>query len=157
MNIQRYTWPVIIAASLHGALFLGRLDRTPIHESTFSVEDILPPKPPTEIIEVTLPDPETGAEAVPAVGGPAARELPEITPLLLDSKVITQPVVENVRPEIYAKLLKEVRGLGGPDLGAGPTVGSSFIPAVKLDRRPRATAQMSPDYPATMRHEKVAG
>ena len=157
MNIQRYTWPVIIAVSLHGVLFLGAPRPPFVDIKTPHVQD--GPLPPLlkDLIEITPPEPDSGAEASPASGGPAALELPEILTVALDKEVFIQPVVDQIRPETFTKSLKEWRGPGGPEIGPGPSIGSSIIPVGQLDRHPRATAQMSPDYPSSMHQQGISG
>lgn len=158
MNIERYKWPVIIAASLHGALFLSIPDTT--------AQDITPPdddvkawvKPPVEPIEVPLEPPEdrTTGDA----GGPRPLpSTPDIPPLIADSARLTVPV-SAYEPTInpVKTLLDRTSLTNLPGVGHGTGMGSVGIPGVdRLDRAPRAMVQPSPDYPTTLRQDGVSG
>jgi len=154
MNIQRYTWPVIVAAGLHGALFLMTPDPTIADEKPAKAKD-LPPMPPSEkIVEITE---VTGTTCEPSGGGPALPVLPDIVLDRPEKEQFTTPRTET--PEVVRLHTSDVRSITPPGDGTGlPIKGiSSVIGIGSLDRHPRATAQISPDYPATLHQQGIAG
>jgi periplasmic protein TonB len=158
MNIERYKWPVIIAASLHGALFLSIPDTT--------AQDIVAPdkgkdtwvKPPVDPIEVPLEPPEDRVSG--AAGGPRPLpSTPDIPPLSADTAKLTVPV-SAYDPTVnqVTTLIDPARLSNIPGIGNGGGIGPIGIPGVgSLDRVPRAMVQPSPDYPTTLRHDGVSG
>ena len=157
MNIQRYKWPVIVAASLHGALLLYKPD----HVSICLIPEARaepPPKPPA--IEVDMRDPAeipTGGEA----GGPVS-PLPPVTPeihVLADKNDIVVPTVDRATPDRTVTDLKSIpMGLTGPGGEGTPTFDAPRMPrVVDLDRVPHAMAQSAPDYPYSMRQAGITG
>ena len=157
MNIQRYTLPVVIAAGFHGALFLGLSDSS--HGNTKAVEP--PPKvltafPPDELFQRSDDNESSPSDSSPS-GSPAVPDLPEVIAPSNKMDFVT-PVVEHPRANKPVSTLTDFNG--GPE---GPTSGPWTGPRPgpvdlsKLDRAPRATAQMSPDFPSTMRQQGIAG
>jgi periplasmic protein TonB len=160
MNTSRYGWPVIIAASLHGALFL------------ISSEPVVTVDPPTKVIPIDLtriPEeerlrmpPEDPAHSDTPAGGPvtALPELPDVVQPLQDTPIFAVPVAAE-RPKINpVQAMDKIPGLpAGPGGPGGPGHwGSPPIPDVgKLDRRPRAMVQPAPAYPDDMRRASLDG
>jgi protein TonB len=160
MNIERYKLPAIIAAGLHGALFLCMTETTarPI---------VLLPKPepvtytsfPKDEPVVLPPEDERGGEVNPTPAG--AKPLPSAPEVLAPparDPTFTVPLT-NYPPSIDpVKTLGEHRGLppgpGGGTEGFGPV---GIPEAVSLDRIPRAVVQPAPDYPDLLRREGVDG
>lgn len=158
MNIQRYKWPVVVAASLHGALFLV----TPSESIVIRHPTEKPPRsepPPHEMIEIRDP-PENDATA--ASGGavdPLPREVDIPAPDTV-KEPFRVPVSEPSKPT------REVVKLPGPGRigegiigeGIGPGTGPvGIVTTFDLDRAPRAMAQPPPDYPYSMRVAGITG
>jgi periplasmic protein TonB len=158
MNIQRYKWPVLVAAGLHGALLISSLGRTNFHRPVVTRHGPLEIDnfPPT--IRVEPPDPPDDCETGAAGGGQAVVQLPETPAPLADPDKFTIAV----RPDIPVKGVVSLEGYDGKLTGPGTDVGGpssgpvTFSPA-KLDRIPRATVQRSPDYPASMKQDGIKG
>ena len=159
MNIQRYKWPVLVAAGLHGALFFSAP-----HSSIGGIRtkgdrgSDLPPIPKVELVEIDQPDPELTSEAKPDSGGPAVKELPDVAMPLPDKVSFTIPVVDHAPAKIGVETLKDYTGgPPGPGTESVPTAGTGIFRPGQLDRVPRATAQMSPEYPSAMSQQGIAG
>lgn len=158
MNTQRFGWPVIIAASLHGALFLI--------SSEPRVTDIDPPRTkPTEIRIVPEDEritmrPEDGGDPDSAAGGPVTPlpSIPDVPEPLRGDEAFTVPVTPYQPSIVPVKTLDGVIGLPSETgIGIGP-VGRPALPGVdKLDRRPRAMVQPAPAYPDDMRRASIDG
>src|SRR6185312_6296726 len=100
MNIQRYKWPVIAAAGLHGALFLSTPDSSRGHARNAE------PKPPVlrvipsdELFQIPRDDNESSPEDASG-GSVAVATLPENIAPLTDKTdfivtVVDRPHVEN--------------------------------------------------------------
>ncbi len=157
MNIQRYKWPVIVAASLHGALFLFTPSSPAVAKPEPPEKPHYPDPPPREAIE--LHDP---AETETPAGGGAVEPLPDISDVLKPvskDEVFIVPITEVSKPIREVVKLPEP-GKIGPAGGVGP--GNSFGPPsipsnFDLDRTPRAMAQPPPDYPYSMRVSGITG
>ncbi len=159
MNIRRFGLPVIIAAALHGALFL------------ISAEpEVVVITPPTKLVPITFtpiqeepvatpPDDTDGKSPVSSASASSLPSLPDVpAPLINPGEVFTVPVTPYNQSIDPVKDLRGVTGLpDGNRIGDGP-VGFPSIPGVdKLDRMPRAVAQPSPNYPEMLRREGVNG
>lgn len=155
MNIERYKWPVIVAASLHGALFFSTPDKLNGFTKPSKPEAPYLKPIPTDIIEVAPPDIDARAEGLPAKGGPANAELPDIV-ALPDATRFTMPPVDHVITERITTTIDPFNGHDGNEIGS-PNIGNPFVSARSLDRQPRATAQISPDYPSSMRQQGIIG
>ena len=157
MNILRYRWPVVVAAGLHGALFVS-FPTTRIVEAEKTIAEPLP-RFPEDTIEMHDLEPAT-AEAQPTGGSPALPDIPELPPPpMVDRSKITIPIEENTAPRNIdtTRILLPDRIAGvGPGIGENGIHGSISRPT-DLDRIPRATAQMPPDYPSSMRLSNEAG
>jgi protein TonB len=157
MNIQRYTLPVVIAAGFHGALFLGLSDST--HGNIKMVEPrptILKAFPPDDPVQLPA-DNESGPSDTSPSRSPAVPDLPEVIAPSNKSDFVT-PVVDHPRADKPVSILSNVIGEAeGPSTGPWTGLRGGPIDFNKLDRAPRATAQMSPDFPSTMRQQGIAG
>jgi protein TonB len=156
MNIiTRFKWPVIIAAGLHGALFVS-FPREPLPPPPAVVDKPdLPPLPP---VPVDLTPPED-SDAGDVGGGDAVASLPEV-PLPPEVKVPFElPPVTRAAPERPVPDLKNFRGGEGDDGIFGP--GNMKAPAIptagSLDRAPRTMSQTTPRYPANFRTDGIEG
>jgi protein TonB len=158
MNIQRYKWPVIVAAGLHGALFLSTPDSSRGHIRNAETKPPVLHEIPIDDFFPIPPDEESSSNDSPAAGSVAVATLPEnFAPLTNKAEFVTL-AIDHPHVESPTGTLKGY--LGGPE---GPSVGaissnpSSVVDLSRLDKHPRATAQISPDYPASMRHDGIAG
>jgi protein TonB len=159
MNIQRFGMPVIIAAALHGALFL-------VSAEPEEVVITAPTKPvpitftPMQEEPIATPPEDSASDSDTAASGPAnpLPMQPDVIPPLTPDHGITVPITPYRQAIDPVKDLRGVTGLpGGNEFGTGP-VGRPSIPGVdKLDRVPRAVTQTSPTYPDLMRREGVDG
>jgi protein TonB len=155
MNIERYKLPVIIAASLHGALFLSTPDTTTARDIT-PTDTAVWKKPPVEPIEVPLDPADDSGEAG---GGPkplvTSPDIPQPSAEKADFTVSVSPYAPAINPVntlIDHTGLPRVPGVGPGDLGG------MGIPGVRnLDRVPRAMVQPSPDYPTSLRNDGIGG
>ena len=158
MNLQRYKWPVIVAAGLHGALFMSFPDgpipaRTPPDKSicVFPV-DLTDPVPPAP-----RDDP---ADTQPVTELPRGTPRPDIPDDILPAKdpKFTVPLEESNRTTRHDIT---VIGPPGPIDGTGTgdwnPVSPSIVTATMLDRVPHARVQMAPDYPAHLRQAGIEG
>lgn len=160
MNIQRFGVPVVVAAGLHGALFLimpdDRVEITPV-EKPLVVEEIRMEPPPFE-----LPEHQEPAEAAAAGGPRPLPTTPEVAPLDTPHPEFTVQIdTPNTTVEVDRRLDKVPSvpfGPGGD--GRDPVGKGSFrgaVDLIKLDRTPRALAQPSPDYPRMLQSIGVGG
>lgn len=156
MTIARYKWPVVIAASLHGALFLA-FPVDPVTAAPRPAEaPPLPPIPPVPSVdEIEVTESGGGDAGEPVAALPRQPERPLLDPP--DAAFKTAPV-ERAAP------LKPVPDLNGR-LSAGGGLGEGGwnmgAPRIwhtgELDRPPRAMAQTPPDYPYALRSAGVSG
>jgi len=155
MNIPRYKWPVIVAAGLHGALFIGFPQARIVKELKALPAPLL--DFPPEVIQVQDPEMVANTETNPTTSSPALPALVEPPPLLTDKPVVTVPLRENaaLRP-IDPGLKIRPESNGGP-FGPGEITLGTIARPTDLDRVPRATAQMPPDYPSDLRRTSVTG
>jgi outer membrane biosynthesis protein TonB len=154
MNIQRYTWPVIVAAGLHGTLFLMTPESTVAREKPAKSRD-LPPIPETEKIVQITDESETSAET--SGGGAALPTLPDDVVNLTEKTMFTTPRTET---PVLHPLITETHSIVTPGDGSSNvlTKGIGQICSIgSLDRRPRATSQISPDYPVSLHQQGVSG
>lgn len=159
MNIiTRYTLPVIVAAGLHGALFLSGSHTPFVRDPGKTVnKDPLRPIP----TEVDFREPEEPT-ALASAGG-AVDPLPsppEIPPPMDLKDLFTIAATERTTP------IKDVLKLPSPEKmsfnpgsegGSGPGGPIGVPSVVNLDRVPRTIAQPSPDYPYALKHDGVDG
>jgi len=161
MNVQRHLLPASIAAAIHTALLLGIPPGPPLGR------DPDPMTPVTVFLHPTIVD--LPAESDPAdPPEPAARrpaptnsapDVPEppTTPWKDDSLVEVR--VDRVAPPGPQPTIPPGQpgpADGEPD-GQGDRLKTPLIPASALDRMPRATVQIAPDYPETMRRAGIGG
>lgn len=158
MNIQRYKWPVIIAAGLHGALFLSTPDSSRGHARNAERKPPVLRMIPIDKLFQISPDDESSSDDSPAAGSVAVATLPENIAPLTDKVDFITTVVDHPRVDNPVGTLKDyVGGPEGPSVGKLSSTPGSPVDFSKLDKNPRATAQISPDYPASMRHDGIAG
>lgn len=147
MNITRYKWPAVVAASLHGALFVAF---PPDSVSIFVPEKTKAPEaPPPLVIPVELTPPEAGggdagdsharaqeAPTMPDIPSPADLK-PEFTVPVVDASFERKPLTTLIPP---------ATGLEPGD-GSGTRFGTFVSDPGTLDRTPRAIAQPEPGIP----------
>jgi protein TonB len=159
MNIERYKLPAIIAASLHGALFLIIPDPTVGHATE-------PVDVPNEWEKPAMPDPlpvdltppEEHESIVPAGGGKPLPSMPDVPQLLTATPLFTVPVMQHMPSLDPVKSLAEYRGEPvGPGVGPGDLANVGIPGIANLDRVPRAMVQPSPSYPSSLRNDGVSG
>lgn len=159
MNIERFGMPVIIAASLHGALFLISREESQIicyaEEKLVAID--LPPLPDEPIVA----EPDEIEKSEP---GPVSRDqlmppsIPDALQEATSRDVFTVPVTPYRSTPERVSTLEKFTGLPDGIMGGDGPVGRPSIPGVdKLDRVPRAVAQPSPDYPRTLHQDGVGG
>jgi protein TonB len=156
MNIiTRFKWPVIIAAGLHGALFVSfppdRIPRIPA-----DVEDKTPLTPIPPDIEMRVPDP--GDVGEPGGGEDPLPMIPEtLAPPAVD-KLFEIPVIERSVPDKSAIDLKHHRIDGPTGPGNNMRIGTPDIAGIgNLDRAPRTMVQTTPRYPTALRTDGIDG
>lgn len=156
MNIlTRFKWPVIIAAGLHGALFVSFPSdyvRVPA-----DVENKTPLKPiPTEI-DLRVPD-ETDPPGDAGGGEDPLPTIPEtLAPPTIDNP-FEMPVTDRTVPDKPALDLKKHTMDGPIGPGEGMRVGPPNIVGIgNLDRVPRAMARSTPRYPSALRADGIDG
>jgi len=159
MNIiARYKWPVIVAAGLHGALFVSfPSDR--IHLLPHKVDK--PPVISDPPVPVDFRDPEEPS-ALAAAGGAVdpLPDLPDPPPLMDLTDLFTIAVNAPITPIHDVVRLPDPGKMNfGPGTdGPGGPGGPIGVPrAIDLDRVPRAIAQPSPDYPYALKHDGLDG
>ncbi|MEO6993062.1 MAG: TonB family protein [Lacunisphaera sp.] len=159
MNIERYKWPVIVAAGLHGALFLSTPDSSRGYiRSTEQKPPVLQAFPVDEPFPVPRNEDEPPTDDRPVAGSAAVATLPNDIAPLNDIANFVIPIVDHIWVEHPKCTLEDyVGGPEGPSIGSLPSNPGSTVDFTKLDKNPRATAQISPDYPASMRQEGFAG
>lgn len=158
-TIERFKFPVFVAASLHGALLLS-IPATQIPTSTRpDTPVVLPPLPKEDILQITETDPVNG-ESTPSSAGRSVSELPDLPVMLPDKDAFVTPIVKITPTKgIDVDVSKPPGNPNGTDLGwRGPgSGGPPIMDFTKLDRVPRATVQPAPDYPRGLQQEGVTG
>ena len=158
MNLQRYKWPVIVAAGLHGALFMSFPDGT--------VPVRTPPDKPVCVYPVDLVDPvppaprEDPPDTQPVTELPRGTPRPDISDVLLPAK---DPKFTITLEESNHTTRHDITVIGPPGPIDGTGTGDwnpaspPVVTATMLDREPHAKVQIAPDYPARMRLEGIEG
>jgi protein TonB len=159
MNIQRYKMPVIIAAAIHGALFLCMPEKTAgdIAPPEQFVSIYEPPSTPDPVTQVPEPNEDAGATASSAAAKPLPSAPERLEPLKGDEP-FTVPLMPYQRSVEPVPDLAHHRGLppGAGDVSGN--FGPVGIPEVgQLDRIPRAVVQTAPNYPDEMRRGGIDG
>jgi protein TonB len=157
MNIiTRFKWPVIIAAGLHGALFVSfspdRTSRSPVEVEAAKPLDPIPK-------EIDLRVPEESDPAGDAGGGEdPLPKIPEtLAPPAIDNP-FEMPVTERSVPDKSVIDLTKHRIDGPTGPGDSMRIGTPDIAGLgNLDRVPRAMARPAPAYPHAMRQDGVTG
>lgn len=158
MNTKRYGLPVIIAASLHGALFLISKEPEiirPPEKQYVSVD--LPPMP----VEPITIEPDEPAESQAGPVSPKQPTPPGIPDVLREAtgrEPFTVPV-SPYRPSLEpVKTLEGVTGLPeGLENGIGDLSGVRIPDVGQLDRVPRAVVRRTPIYPDGPRRAGLDG
>lgn len=160
MNTPHYLLPAAAAAAFHAVLLLALPETRslPAGSRPSPAEPVCTLEVPLEPIALP-PDAseEAPVESPPARGDPVERlaEPPEQT---FDSGFeIPRPTITPAKPAWPTEHLPEMPGQGGTgdESGWGPPSGP--IHASALDRDPRATVQVAPDYPFELRRQGVEG
>ncbi|MDB6115315.1 MAG: transport protein TonB [Lacunisphaera sp.] len=154
MNIQKFKWPAIIAAGLHGALFSLNPDRI----------DIVPPsdKPiqlapiPTEPIKMET-EPARADESVPAGSQNPLPQIPENPAPPVEKPNFPMETTERAAPFDT----RDLRRIDNRPPGAVDGLFKIAVPHVVgvglLDHTPRARVQRAPDYPRNLSNQGVSG
>ena len=161
MNISRYLVPASIAATLHVAFMLGF---NPVAGPITRIIEVplgLPPvtKIPDDPVVSPPEEKPSSTEAVrPLAGGPIP---PDIDPPAVLPKDGQIPIPDDARrpskPTTDVKTIPMTIGQGGDGpVGTVEWTGGP-VSLGDLDRVPRATVQVSPDFPATMRQQGITG
>ena len=156
MNIiTRFKWPVIIAAGLHGALFVSfPPDPVPV-AAAVEEKPVLPPIPP---VTVDLTPPPEDSDYGDVAGGDPVVSLPEVPLPPNTENPFEIPPVERTAPIRPVPDLKNFRGGDGDGIFDVGHMKAPAIPTVaNLDRAPRTMSQPSPKYPASLRTDGIDG
>src|SRR5437764_81480 len=97
MNIQRYKWPVIVAAGLHGALFLSTPDRSIAFEKHPVQKE--PPLREIPVDAIVMEDPTERSTDELAAGGTLAPDIPEVPMDPLEKPEFTVAKAERLQPK----------------------------------------------------------
>src|SRR5688572_27872132 len=155
MNITRYKWPVIIAAGLHGALFVS----FPPDRIAAVAAGVAKPGPLPDIpVPIDLTPPEE-SEAGSVGGGDPIASLPDV-PSPPDMKAPFEvPMIERTAPVRPVPDLKDFTGgIGDGDIFSPGNMNAPAIPRPESqDRAPRTMAQATPRYPASLRNDGIDG
>jgi protein TonB len=156
MNIKRFKWPAFIVAGLHGVLLVSYPRPATGNIIRPGAPRPFRPIPQDPIVQVEKAESENTETTRPERGGPAAAELPDTLPRLAEHPPFTIPVDDSRMVKVTGTITVAPTGPGdGHELG-GP--GSPIlVVAARLDRIPRATVQISPDYPPALRAQGIAG
>jgi len=154
----RYKWSAVVAAGLHGALFLSTPHVRIISDPVIKHSEPQPPEP-VDVIQVKSNDDNPAGDDAPAPVALARPEIPETPPPpIADRSLITIPIQDRRSLQPITEHLR-VPGrddIGGVADGIGTAHGLINQPK-DLDRIPRATAQAAPDYPPAMRQSGETG
>jgi protein TonB len=158
MNIARYKFPIVVAASLHGALFLvmppAAAPDVPIPDEPVTLREI-------PLIEPMPVDVEPAADqdtTTPAAGAKPPPGIPDVLSLNDREPVFTVSISPSASTLDPVKTLANYTGLQtGPGVGPGDLTSVGIPGVALLDRVPRAMVQPSPDYPQSLRNEGTGG
>ena len=159
MNYDRYTVPVIVAATIHAALLIW------IPTQTGATNPPLVPvsriKPPS-IMDVEIPVTRAGEGEAPHSGGGGipAPQSPEVLRPVLENTVFTVPSSSAVNDAPPHQAYLPTNPIG--DSGDGPGDWTKVGPLgpcdlTSLDHTPRTRAQPAPFYPAVLRSTGTEG
>ncbi|PTY06965.1 hypothetical protein DB347_10220 [Opitutaceae bacterium EW11] len=155
---KRFALPVVVAVSVHAALLFGFTNRKPVTDPPPTKTDWILVKNFPPISEDELkPPPEGEPGALPklksATGLPSIPDLPMPTdappPFSMEPTRINPGPVD---PGVKSIPLGDPSGWNRTGTGSGHIISSEY-----LDNVPRVRLQVSPEYPATMRHEGRSG
>lgn len=161
MNIQRFLLPATVAAAFHAAMFYAFPE--PIKIPHFILTKPEPPAPqkPPESVELVDPPKAEETDVVKEVKPiPAGAERPELPDTILDHSRTDLTIPFENRPMKLIPDSEKIGPLGTTD-GIGPyqwnTPHQPVVIYTLLDKPPRATVRMPPDYPSTMKKDGVEG
>ena len=158
MNYDRYTVPVIVAATIHAALLIWNPPQ--IGASLTPPVRVPQIKPPPTIIEVTLARAGDPDEPYSFRSGKPAPQTPEILRPVVEDAVFELPPTQTEDHAPAHQTDLPANPLGGPGDGPGhwgvPGLPSP-VPAGLLDHTPRARVQPAPLYPAALRASGTEG
>jgi protein TonB len=159
MNIKRYVLPASIAAALHSALifaFPGELVPT----MPLAAIQLLPtPKPPPDDPPPpVVPDDETPTDTTtpPVPLGVEPPVLPDLPPVA-DDRIFQIDVPRDPINPVPSDRLGPPGDPNGIQTEMPPIKAAVFTQVVDLDRTPRTTSQIPPDYPSSMRQAGIDG
>jgi periplasmic protein TonB len=162
MNIQPYLLPASVTAAFHVAVLFG---------FTTTVPPVVPMKPP--VVKTTddklmpfdlfVPEPtETrNEETRVAKETPRGEPQPDLPEPLLDNTLTA--FVDNMPKDVLVPVVSRENRIGPPGLPDGPGPSDwnyrrgTIFDADRLDRTPRALAQISPNYPSDLKAAGVEG
>ena len=157
MKIKPYILPASIAAALHSALLL----MFPESPAPFPPAPPPPSEPPAQVMTIDLPpippDEQTSDEPV------SSAALGSQPPVIPDSPPAPKPVEFTFEAKQVLYHFDHTAQIGPPGLpdgvshGNGDTRSRPFLPVTALDRMPRPTVQVPPDYPSSMRQACING
>jgi len=158
MNIRRYTWPVIIAAGLHGALLLSfPRDQVPVGPPV--KKSPLPTREDARIQMIPEPVEETSDEGRASGAVDPLPKSIEIPPLEKTDNPFVISEIDRSAPKTPIANLDHIPNVVGNDRGIlGTDIGTPRMPTPdRLDRHPRTMAQPAPQYPPELRSASVEG
>lgn len=159
MNTKRYGLPVIIAASLHGALFLITVD-PPIVAAPVGNPTVIK-EVPLYSDSIEIPDTTEESTATSSGGPRPLPSTPDVPPIADRSSNFTVPVETSFPPITIDRGPNKIPPLPfGPGDGTdGPASGipRNIVDHSRLDRVPRAVVQSSPRYPELLRRDRIGG
>lgn len=159
MNPKRYGLPIIIAASLHGALFL--ISKEPeiicFPEKTYVSVD-LPPIPQDPIVTEAEDPVEDGANPASSAKSPTPPSIPDVLQDSSSRDAFTVPVAPYRTVWEPVKTLEGITGLpSGLENDIGDIRGVPIPDVGQLDRVPRAVFRRPPNYPDGARRNGLNG
>lgn len=156
MNIERYKWPVIVAASLHGALLLSTPNSPHIARTT-PIKVAPGPTPPPIPLDMREPENTSASGEASGAVNPLPKQADVPRPEDLHDLFTIAPIDRATPDKPVADLKMAAMDSGGPGIGPGNFGPPSITAVGNLDRVPRAMAQPSPDYPNDLRRDGITG
>jgi protein TonB len=156
MNIKRHVLPASVAAVLHTALLL--LVPSMPAPAIFMTPHAPPPAPHPPDNPPFVPPADDDDPVVSPTQCQRGSQRPEIPDPPIDPMNHTEFRVD-VQPVIFRPSPLAPPGPPGPPDGVinGIAAEHAFVSAIDLDRTPRPTAQIPPDYPSALRQAGIGG